>query len=362
MKLLYAAARPAFPLFLGGAEVSMHEILKAFAISGATCRAVGLVTEGPTDLRSWAGPHRLELRGTGGVDLARPMQLDVVSDVGYPVVNHLLADFQRRLPEHFDEVEPDIVFAQLDRAETVLLHAQRRGARAFHFLRDANNPHNFTPYTCAALAPGSFTTICSSYYLEAEAKRKLGIRAEVLHPPIDCDRFARVADARTTERSQVVMVNPVESKGGRILRHLIERLPSQGFTLVEGWCPLSRREWQQPNVTLVARQHNLERVLETAALLLVPSQFPEAFGRVVPEAQAAGVPVLASRHSGLIESHGCDEGMVADYASGEAWLREVDDLLHNRARRESLRQAGRAHCRRFDSARAAAMIRELVLQ
>jgi glycosyltransferase involved in cell wall biosynthesis len=360
MRILFAAARPAFPFFLGGAEVSIHEALQAFAATGDQCLSLGQVSEGPTDLRAWAGPHELELRTAGDFDLRQAMRLEVVSDVGYPVVNNLLGDLQRRLSDHFDAFKPDIVFSQLDRSEAVLLQAQKRGARAVHFLRDANNPHNFTPYSCAALDGASFITICSSRYLEAYVSQRWGVRAEVLHPPIDCDRFACAAKNATSSRQQVIMVNPVESKGGRIVRYLVEQLPKVKFTLVEGWQALSRAEWPQANVTLVPRRHDLERVFATAALLIVPSQLPEAFGRVVPEAQAAGVPVLASGHSGLIESHGGDDGLVADYADSEVWLSEVKDVLCNTARREALQEAGLTSCRRFERAGFATALRQMV--
>jgi len=47
--------------------------------------------------------------------------------------------------------------------------------------------------------------------------------------------------------------------------------------------------------------HNIPELLQTVDLVVVPSTHPESFGRVVIEAQAAGVPVIASRVGGLAE-------------------------------------------------------------
>jgi glycosyltransferase involved in cell wall biosynthesis len=51
-------------------------------------------------------------------------------------------------------------------------------------------------------------------------------------------------------------------------------------------------------------------LLPLCDVAVVPSIFPEAFGRVAAEAAAAGVPPLVARHSGLAE---VAEGLEAAY-------------------------------------------------
>ncbi|HEY6780269.1 MAG TPA: glycosyltransferase, partial [Thermoleophilaceae bacterium] len=57
-----------------------------------------------------------------------------------------------------------------------------------------------------------------------------------------------------------------------------------------------------PNVDLPRPALPLATLLSEAGVLLIPSQAPEAFGRLAVEGMAAGVPVLASGSGGLRES------------------------------------------------------------
>jgi glycosyltransferase involved in cell wall biosynthesis len=69
-------------------------------------------------------------------------------------------------------------------------------------------------------------------------------------------------------------------------------------------------------------------LLRHARAVLVPSTCPESAGRVVLEAYAAGVPVVASRMGGLPEV--VDEGvtgMLVGATQTEAWARAVEQLF-----------------------------------
>src|SRR3546814_2686176 len=83
------------------------------------------------------------------------------------------------------------------------------------------------------------------------------------------------------------------------------------FCFVEGW-PMNREEKAaldarvaaHPNLRLQARTHDMREVYRRTHTLLVPSQWEEAWGRVVTEAQFSGIPALASDRSGLPEAVG----------------------------------------------------------
>lgn len=69
----------------------------------------------------------------------------------------------------------------------------------------------------------------------------------------------------------------------------------------------------------------IESLLSRAGLLLVPSQLPEAFGRVAFEGLAAGVPTLVSAVGGLTEFVP-PEQLVEPPGSVEAWVAAVRRL------------------------------------
>ena len=124
-------------------------------------------------------------------------------------------------------------------------------------------------------------------------------------------------------------------KGARLLIELARRLPHRRFQAVgqdiEGLAPTlpSNVQWQpwldDPSM-----------VLCKAAMLIVPSQWPETFGRVVVEAQRYGIPVLASQVGGLSEAVGKGGMLVRPHTDVEAWREAIEALLGDPQRYEEL--------------------------
>src|ERR1044071_1321273 len=101
------------------------------------------------------------------------------------------------------------------------------------------------------------------------------------------------------------MITPVVKKGVDLAVEVARLLPHRRFLFVETW-PLSsaaRRELvsrlaRVPNVTLRRSTPDMRSVYAGTALLLAPSQWEEAFGRVLLEAQLNGIPVVHRPHVG----------------------------------------------------------------
>jgi glycosyltransferase involved in cell wall biosynthesis len=82
----------------------------------------------------------------------------------------------------------------------------------------------------------------------------------------------------------------------------------------------------------------MDRLLDGSAVCLVPSRWPEPFGRIAFEAQAAGVPVLASAAGGLVE-HVPEPALLPAGAGVEDWASAVRDLEDTEAWRTAHRAA-----------------------
>ena len=80
------------------------------------------------------------------------------------------------------------------------------------------------------------------------------------------------------------------------------------------------------NVELRDSVDDPARLYRDARIVLMPSSYPEAWGRVAAEAVAATIPVLASSIGGLPEAIG-DGGIVIDPEAGiDEWLRQLGSL------------------------------------
>jgi glycosyltransferase involved in cell wall biosynthesis len=100
------------------------------------------------------------------------------------------------------------------------------------------------------------------------------------------------------------------------------------------------------HVTLVPYRP-IARLLDGAGAVLVPSQWPEPFGRVAFEGLAAGVPTLASATGGLPELVPPPQ-LVRDFRDPGAWAAALEALDE---RWEETRRAGLAAAERLVATR-----------
>lgn len=147
----------------------------------------------------------------------------------------------------------------------------------------------------------------------------------------------------------------IEAKGLRLLMRVLEETPAPWRALWIGGGPMEAvlRAWAQRYgdrvriVTGVAHDA-VPAYLNVMDVLAAPSQttakWREQFGRMLIEAFACGVPVLAS-DSGEIPGVVGDAGVIAGEHDEERWHRELGDLLESPARRTELAARGvdRAH-------------------
>lgn len=95
----------------------------------------------------------------------------------------------------------------------------------------------------------------------------------------------------------------------------------------------------------------LATLLADAVALVLPSLF-EGFGLTALEAMAAGVPVVAARSPGLVETCG-DAALYADPHDAHDLAHVLDRVAGDAALRRDLSERGRRHAAEFSWARAA---------
>jgi N-acetyl-alpha-D-glucosaminyl L-malate synthase BshA len=104
------------------------------------------------------------------------------------------------------------------------------------------------------------------------------------------------------------------------------------------------------DVYFLGEQAEVEEILRLADILLLPSQ-TESFGLVALEANAAGVPVIASRVGGLPEViQDGQTGFLLPLGDVEAMSEAALKILNNPELRDRMRQAARRRARDLFSA------------
>lgn len=137
------------------------------------------------------------------------------------------------------------------------------------------------------------------------------VLGNVVDAPMDGQLNLSVQRLATRASRYVTMINPSPEKGGLFFLNLVARAlteaPHLRFRVVESrW---DRARWAAQGAE-IEKLSNLEwhpfttdmsQIFEEAAVLLVPSLWFEASGRVVAEALLSGLPVLAMKSGGIPE-------------------------------------------------------------
>jgi len=320
-RLLFVTARRTYPcLVTGGAERAMARLVRQLhGRRGVECRVIAWLNGlGP------AAPSRRDFRALQ-IRRARTLADRLRYDVGYPV--DFVGDFFRGVREAIAELRPTVVCTQLEGSLLSVEIARAHGCGALWTVHDAE-PEFHPPHELRAAAKIGTELVTCSPFLRRRLAQNHGLASSVVYPFVDADEY------RVAQRGELItFVNPVPRKGLDTFLQIAQRMPDQRFLVVEGW-PLdddSRAEVGRQlaacgNVQFERSHADMREVYRRTRLLLVPSRWEEAFGRVVLEAQASGIPAIVSKRGGLAEI-GPGTVVIEPASSVTAWVRAIRAAL-----------------------------------
>ena len=97
------------------------------------------------------------------------------------------------------------------------------------------------------------------------------------------------------------------------------------------------------NVTLLPARNDMRSIYGKCRILLVPSLWEEAYGRVAVEAQISGIPVVASNRGGLPEAVGGGGILVNPESPISEWVSAVRELWDDERYYDALSAAALVH-------------------
>ncbi|WP_299677763.1 glycosyltransferase [uncultured Roseobacter sp.] len=331
LRILFGSAHPYLPQMFGGAQSSTHELVKRLRARGHEVAVLGGLTG-----EGWLG-----LRGRLLLKLTRR---GYVRDdhLGYPVFRTWFAEtVARRVVEDF---QADVAVFQSRLPVPMAAAIDRSTTRTFIYLRNVETVD--LGGSLGSLKQTGF--IANSHFTAQRFAETDGVRADVIHPMIEADKY-RVTPAR----QNVTFINPHPHKGVDVALQLARACPEIPFVFVRGW-ELSPEQENHlatgladlPNVTLRPSTDDMRSVYRDARIVLAPSQWEEAFGRIAAEAQLSGIPVVASRTGGLPEAVG-PGGILLDKAAPISdWAEALRHLWHDTTAYAEASRAALKHAER----------------
>ncbi len=196
--------------------------------------------------------------------------------------------------------------------------------------------------------------IGTSKLIRDHVKKKWNREAIIINPLVETKEYVILdKEFNPTNNQLIFMFNPLARKGGEIFKRIAQRLPNKQFGTVFGWSSLkenpsnknfSKRYIKRVtesegslfdgalpdyvsfkdilNARILNPEDDVKVVYKKIRLLLIPSQWEEAFGRVAIEAMVNGIPVISSNIAGLKDSVG-KGGVLVHKDNIDEWIREI---------------------------------------
>jgi glycosyltransferase involved in cell wall biosynthesis len=329
MKILFATKRFYLPQATGGSESSTHDLCLALLAKNHQCAVLA------------------ELKGKGLIwaknrFIARLVNKKFIADhaLGYPVFRGW--NVENGAAEVFYSFKPDIVVIQAGQPLLIAEKFLNIGAKTIVYLRDVE----FSDHGGHYQEKPNLSFIANSQYTAKMFEDEFKLTAKVIPPLVHFDTY-RI----NSKREKVLFINPVPVKGVELAFKLANNNPDIPFLFVQSWqlsdeelVNLKRRAKESGNIEWLDKQSDMKNVYAQAKLLLMPSYWEEAWGRVITEAQVSGIPSLASNRGGLPESVGYGGVTLDPESNYEIWhdtLRRFwfDDMFYKHYSERALQQS-----------------------
>ena len=308
MRILLAHNSLYFPSH-GGGDKSNRLLMEALAARGHQLTAVARIESmGETQEKAFEA----QLTARGVTDHHRDNGAVVFTRNGV-VVHTVTSNTNLRgyFAAKIDELDPDVIITSTDDPAQLLYDAALKAARAhIMYLIRATIAVPFGPHSAFPSAPRTDALRQADGVVGVSKSvahyARLWAALDAVHVPISLlEPGIAFPDRGDFDNEFITMVNPCAVKGIDIFVGLARALPDRKFAVVPTW-GTSEEDWAKlrslSNLTIVEPVDNIDVLLKQTRVMLVPSIWAEARSRIVVEAMAHGIPVMASKIGGLPEA------------------------------------------------------------
>lgn len=317
-KLLFVTGATFYPESSGGAQRSALFLFESLKKLGWDIQVVCR-----TSVRSrYARTSLLRLQLTRAI-------LD--QELGYPIWRWLgIFGKEETWLQWFDDFlgnyQPDIVMGHNSPQCFLLNRALARGYSCYYFIR------SLTCFELGQTLPKGIYPIANSPLAAQASSAHFDHDIPVVLPFVDRERYL----VSQRSRDYITLINPIPQKGVEIALELARKMPDRKFLFVKGkWSTYKKKQIDAlvkpaaalPNVEIWDYQSDMRQVYGVTDILLVPSQFTETFGRVIIEAQANRIPVVAAQVGGIPFTLGAGGVLANPKDSVDPYLKALNSLM-----------------------------------
>jgi glycosyltransferase involved in cell wall biosynthesis len=338
LKLLFVCDYRFYPELSGGSERSNLYLLKSLYDMGWQIEVI--CTSQVAYSNESISPYLLNLCSRVWKRLSKllglpPMgKVPVVVDekLGFPcwrvipnkyTNEHRQAEF---FAQRLRDYQPDVVLGQRVATYPILQYSASKGYLTLCFLRDIEG---IADCNYLKLTADGINFIANSPYLASLVNLISSCKPDIVLP------FINPPDYRVNNRGRnyITFINPVPEKGLNVAIEVARQLPQEKFLFVKGdWVGddisllLEQGVYKLPNVEIWEKQEDMRNVYAVTDILIVPSQWPETFGRVIIEAQANSIPVVAANIGGIPYTLGKGGILVDPIDNSQAYVESIKKL------------------------------------
>ena len=150
--------------------------------------------------------------------------------------------------------------------------------------------------------------IANSNYIAERVKKIFKRNSVVVYPTIEiCKNVNKIV--QNNQKKYIMMIGDCEAKGVGVFKKIAAQMPNYKFMITGKYY----KNTTIGNIRYRSYVTDYAELYSQAKILLVPSVWEEAFGRVSVEAQSFGVPAIVSNRGGLPETVISEEYVIDKY-------------------------------------------------
>lgn len=355
---IFANARPGVPfIFDGGAERTTFALASGLARKGIAVLQICTFPRG--DIELGAANTALMgincLRKSGEADCFEDGHIFIDTINEHLLVRDSLLSVLAVHPSEFEAVVRQVAAQRRMELLVTWLKGSEQVVRLGHEL---NLPTvlrivgPFSPEGYPTVGPDTFI-LANSPVTAWAASRHYGRDVSFLLGVIDYTRYVTGSSAPRF----VTYVNPRTEKGIHLFCKIAALLPDIPLLVVRGWSRDNMLVDELRAIEFISSLHNvvlsspvqdMREVYGQTSILLLPSRWQESWARVIGEAQANGIPVIASNRGASPQCVG-EGGVILEYGDPQLWANVIRMVYQDEQLRSKLSHCARLNISRFDT-------------